>query len=95
MRRPKPEKWGFDILRDRTLNKSLGFDRDERRKLGISGLLPYTHTGIREQVQRVMVNLRRRNENLEKYMLLSALQETNEQLFFRTVIDNVEGHCCC
>jgi hypothetical protein len=56
---------GFDILRDRTLNKSLGFDRDERRKLGISGLLLYTHTGIREQVQRVMVNLRRRNENLE------------------------------
>jgi malate dehydrogenase (oxaloacetate-decarboxylating)(NADP+) len=90
MRRPKPEKRGFDILLDRTLNKSLGFDRDERKKLGISGLLPYTHSGIREQVQRVMVNLRRRNENLEKYMLLSGLQETNEQLFFRTVIDNVE-----
>ena len=87
MKRPKPEKRGFDILIDRTLNKSLGFDRDERRKLGISGLLPYTHSGIQEQVNRVMVNLRRRNEDLDKYITLSSLQETNEQLFYRTVID--------
>ena len=90
MKRPKPEKRGFDILIDRTLNKSLGFDRDERRKLGISGLLPYTHSGIQEQVNRVMVNLRRRNEDLDKYITLSSLQETNEQLFYRTVIDHVE-----
>ena len=90
MKHPKPEKKGFDILLDRTLNKSLGFNKEERKNLGIRGLLPYTYSHISEQVARVMVNLRRRNENLEKYMLLSSLQETNEKLFYRTVIDHVE-----
>lgn len=90
MQHPKPEKRGFDILLDRSLNKSLGFNKDERKGLGIKGLLPYNQSNISEQVARVMANLRRRNEDIERYMILSSLQETNEQLFYRTVIDNVE-----
>jgi len=86
----KQEKKGFDILLDRTLNKSLGFNREERQKLGIAGLLPYASTDINNQVERVMVNIRRHDQDIEKYMLLSGLQETNEQLFYRTVLENIE-----
>lgn len=90
MQHPNPNKTGFDILLDRTLNKSLGFNKDERKQLRLTGLLPYANSGIQHQVKRVMANLRRRDEGIEKYMILSSLQETNEQLFFRTIIDNVE-----
>ena len=33
-------KRGFDVLRDKTLNRSIAFGRKERDRLGLSGLLP-------------------------------------------------------
>src|SRR5690606_16524630 len=39
---------------------------------------------------RIMGNLRRKESNLERYILLSALQDRNERLFFRTVLDHLE-----
>lgn len=83
-------KKGFDILLDRTLNKSLGFTKEERKALNIRGLLPYNYASLGEQSERVMANLRRRNEDIERYMILSSLQETNEKLYYRTIIDNIE-----
>ena len=34
-------KRGFDILRDKALNQSIAFNRKERERLGLEGLLPY------------------------------------------------------
>lgn len=89
MKSPK-EKKGFDILLDRSLNKSLGFTRDERQNLGVRGLLPYAYSDIETQVKRMIKNLRDRNEPIERYMLLSSLQELNEQLYYRTVLEYIE-----
>ncbi len=83
-------KKGFDILLDRSLNKSLGFSPEERQKLGIRGLLPYAYSNIGTQVKRMIKNLRDRNEAIERYMLLSSLQELNEQLYYRTVLEHIE-----
>ena len=45
----------------------------------------------REQmVQRVMTNLERLPRDIDRYMLLSALQERNERLFYQTVIAHIE-----
>ncbi len=41
-------------------------------------------------VQRVMANLDRLPRDIDRYMLLSALQERNERLFYQTVIAHVE-----
>jgi malate dehydrogenase (oxaloacetate-decarboxylating)(NADP+) len=84
------EKTGFDILLDRSLNKSLGFTREERQNLGVRGLLPYAYSDIETQVKRMIKNLRDRNEPIERYMLLSSLQELNEQLYYRTVLEHIE-----
>ena len=83
-------KRGFDVLRDKALNRSIAFGRKERDRLGLTGLLPHRVSTERQMVDRVMVVLERLPRDIDRYMLLSALQERNERLFYRTVIDHVD-----
>ena len=83
-------KRGFDLLRDKTLNQAIAFGRRDRDRLGLRGLLPYEVATSREMVQRVMTNLERLPRDIDRYVQLSALQERNERLFYRTVIAHVE-----
>jgi malate dehydrogenase (oxaloacetate-decarboxylating)(NADP+) len=83
-------KRGFDVLRDKTLNRSIAFGRKERGRLGLTGLLPHRVATDRQMVERVMVALDRVPRDIDRYMLLSSLQERNERLFFQTVIEHVD-----
>jgi malate dehydrogenase (oxaloacetate-decarboxylating)(NADP+) len=83
-------KKGFEILRDKALNRSIAFSRPERARLGLRGLLPHSVSTQAQLVDRVMVNLRRMPRDIDRYMQLSALQERNERLFYRTVIDHID-----
>ena len=83
-------KRGFDVLRDKTLNRSITFGRKERDRLGLTGLLPYSVATSRQMVQRVMANLERLPRDIDRYMQLSSLQEKNERLFYQTVIAHIE-----
>jgi len=79
---------GVALLRDPTLNKGTAFTAAERDALGIRGLLPPHVCSQEEQVARVLENFRRKSDDLEKYINLTALHDRNEALFFRIVIDN-------
>jgi malate dehydrogenase (oxaloacetate-decarboxylating)(NADP+) len=83
-------KKGFEVLRNKRLNRSIAFGRAERDRLGLRGLLPYQVSSQRQMVDRVMTNLRQLPRDLDRYMLLSSLQERNERLFYRTVIDHIQ-----
>ena len=83
-------KRGFDVLRDKTLNQSITFGPKERDRLGLNGLLPYSVATPRQMVQRVMANLERLPRDIDRYMLLSSLQERNEQLFYQTLIAHID-----
>jgi malate dehydrogenase (oxaloacetate-decarboxylating)(NADP+) len=83
-------KKGIDVLRDKTLYKSIAFTRAERDRLGLRGLLPHHVATERELVARVMESLRESPRDIDRYMALSSLQERNERLFYRTVIDHIE-----
>jgi malate dehydrogenase (oxaloacetate-decarboxylating)(NADP+) len=83
-------KRGFDVLRDKTLNRSITFARRDRDRLGLRGLLPHRVSTERQMVDRVMVELERLPRDIDRYMLLSSLQERNERLFYRTVIDHID-----
>jgi malate dehydrogenase (oxaloacetate-decarboxylating)(NADP+) len=83
-------KKGLEVLRDKRLYKSIAFTRKERERLGLRGLLPYRVASQRELVERVMESLRRLPGDLDRYMALSSLQERNEGLYYRTVIDHIE-----
>lgn len=82
-------KKGYDILRDGDLNRSVEFTREERRALGLEGLLPYAVATQEQQVQRVMEGLHRKENDLERYILLNSLQDRNEQLFYTVVIQHL------
>jgi len=78
------------ILRDKTRNRSIEFTRAERRRLGLEGLLPHAVSTREQLVMRVLEALRRLPRDIDRYMALSSLQERNEHLFYRTVIDHFD-----
>lgn len=81
---------GYEILHDGELNISTAFSRDERDSLGLRGLLPHQVSSQATHQERVLKNMRRKAFDIEKYIFLNALQDRNEKLYFRTVIDNIE-----
>jgi malate dehydrogenase (oxaloacetate-decarboxylating)(NADP+) len=90
MPQPLPDWFprGTALLRDPTLNKGTAFTEAERDALGLRGLLP-PHIGTQAvQVERVLENLRRLKTPLSKYILLEALQDRNEALFFRVITEH-------
>jgi malate dehydrogenase (oxaloacetate-decarboxylating)(NADP+) len=87
---PAARKRGFDVLRDKGLNRSITFTRKDRDRLGLTGLLPYAVCTDRQMVDRVMENLDRLPRDIDRYTLLSSLQERNERLFYQTVIAHVD-----
>jgi len=83
-------KRGFDVLHDSALSKSLAFTKEEREELGLRGLLPYSTSNQEIQVMRVLNSIRRKAYDIERYILLSSLQDRNEKLFYRLVIDHID-----
>jgi malate dehydrogenase (oxaloacetate-decarboxylating)(NADP+) len=81
---------GLALLRDPSLNKGTAFTDAEREKLGLQGLLPPHVATLAEQESRVLENLRRLSDPLNRYVLLEALKDRNETLFYRVVINNID-----
>jgi malate dehydrogenase (oxaloacetate-decarboxylating)(NADP+) len=81
---------GIALLRDPLHNRGTGFKEKERDALGLRGLLPPTVLPMKAQAERVLTNLRRLPDDLEKYVALNALHDRNEALFFRVVVDNID-----
>lgn len=81
---------GSSILHDPALNKGTAFTIAERDALGLHGLLPPHVSTQDEQVERVMENFHRKDNDLEKYIFMIALMERNQQLFYRVVMDYIE-----
>ncbi len=81
---------GIKLLRDPTLNKGTAFTEEERRALGLRGLLPPHIHSLDEQVMRVMEQFQIKPTDTEKYIHMMALQGRNETLFYRVLIDRIE-----
>ena len=79
---------GMELLQNPRLNKGTAFSDQERDALGLRGFLPPRTCTLEDQVLRVMENFHRKTSNLERYIQLIALQERNETLFYRVVVDN-------
>ena len=81
---------GVKLLHDPVRNKGTAFSEQERDALGLRGLLPPRVFDQNEQVSRVLENLHRKADDLERYIYLLSLQDRNELLFYRVVIDHLE-----
>jgi len=73
---------GRAILADRYVNKGTAFSEDERRRLGLDGLLPPVVEDLETQLQRVEVEYRSKVTDLGRHVFLRALQDRNSVLFY-------------
>jgi len=81
---------GTRLLRHPMYTKSSAFNREERVAFGLEGLLPGAVSTMEQQERRVYANISRKSDPLEKFIGLVALQDRNEHLFYRLLIDHVE-----
>ena len=81
---------GTRLLRHPLYTKGTAFNAQERKDFGLEGLLPNAVSTMEQQEHRVYANISRKQDPLEKYIGLAALQDRNEHLFYRLLVDHVE-----
>jgi malate dehydrogenase (oxaloacetate-decarboxylating)(NADP+) len=79
---------GVALLNDPVRNKGTAFTPDERKRLGLEGLLPTSTDTLDRQVERVLGHLDGKPNDLERYIYLVGLSDRNETLFYRTVMSD-------
>src|SRR6201991_272042 len=81
---------GMDLLDRPLLNKSTAFTEEERKKFGLHGLLPPQVESLDEQVVRAYEAYRHKDDDLQRHIYLRALEDANEVLFYRLLLDHIE-----
>ncbi|KAL4579449.1 hypothetical protein LXL04_015597 [Taraxacum kok-saghyz] len=81
---------GHALLRSPQHNKGLAFTEKERDAHYLRGLLPPAIFNQELQEKRTMHLLRQYQVPLHRYIAMMDLQETNERLFYKLLIDNVD-----
>src|SRR2546429_2400921 len=79
---------GTDLLHDPRRNKSTAFSEQEREALGLLGLLPEGIDDLDTQLKRALAQLDGKTTDLERYIYLSQLQDTDETLFYRLLMSD-------
>ncbi len=81
-------KRGIDVLHDPKVNESTAFSELDREALGLAGLLPSGIDTEETQVQRVMQQLGAKPTDLERYIYLIGLLDTDETLFYKVLMSD-------
>ena len=81
---------GMDLLERPELNKGTAFTDQERSEFGLHGLLPPHVETLEEQVVRAYEAYQQKDDDLERHIYLRALQDTNEVLFYKLLLDHIE-----
>jgi malate dehydrogenase (oxaloacetate-decarboxylating) len=83
------ENRGQARLFDALTTKGTAFTDDERRRLGLLGLLPTVVKTLAEQVEHCWHEFSTRRDDLDKHIYLRALQDRNETLFYRLLSEHI------
>ncbi|ETV72632.1 hypothetical protein H257_12382 [Aphanomyces astaci] len=83
-------KKGIDLIHDPLFNKGTGYKHAERDRLGLRGLVPPRRLNMKLQLEKLYSLYQEEENPLRKNIFLSELQNRNETLFFRLLIDYIE-----
>ncbi len=81
---------GKALLNQPRFNKGTAFTEEERRSLGLEGLLPPGVASAPTQALRTYEAIMAKPDALERYIGLIGLQDRNETLFYRILLDHLE-----
>jgi len=81
---------GYELLNDPLLNKGTAFTEAERDAFDLHGLLPPHVAELDYQVKRRLDAFRGLASNLQRYVFLRGLQDSNETLFYALLTRNIE-----
>lgn len=81
---------GYELLTTPCLNKGTAFTEQERGNFDLHGLLPSHISTLDEQIDRRLIALRGLPDDLERYVFLRDLQDTNETLFHALLLQNID-----
>ncbi|KAG0170308.1 Malic enzyme [Apophysomyces sp. BC1015] len=83
---------GVNVLHDPLLSKGTAFSIDERERLSIRGLVPPRCQEMDKQLLRIKRNLDYCDSPLAKFIFLTALQDRNETLFYKLIMEHMEEY---
>ena len=81
---------GYELLNDPLLSKGTAFTDAEREEFELHGLLPPHVATLDWQVKRRLDAFRGLGSDLERYIFLRGLQDSNETLFYALLTRNIE-----
>ena len=79
---------GTDLLNDPIHSKDTAFSVEERKALGLEGLLPHAVETLDRQFDRAIMQLAQKESDLERYIYLTGLSDRNETLFYRVIMSD-------
>lgn len=92
-------KRNADLLHDPVYNKGTGFCDEERKRLGLHGLLPPRTKSLEQQMRRCLVRYYNgpkvpteaegvSTEQVRKWRYLTRLKDRNEALYYKLLVEN-------
>lgn len=81
---------GQQLLELPQFNKGTAFSQKERLKYGLMGLLPPRRETLQQQVDRAYRAYHQKDTDIGRHIFLRQLQDYNETLFYRLILDHVE-----
>lgn len=80
---------GRQVLADPRINKGTAFSDEERRELGVTGLIPSGHITLDGQVTRVYAQYQRQGTDLARNVMLNEMRARNQVLYYRLVCSHL------
>jgi malate dehydrogenase (oxaloacetate-decarboxylating) len=80
----------YALINNALLNKGMAFPYTEREKFGLLGLIPPQQSTLSLQRTRSYETLKTKSSDIEKYVYLRELQDSNETLFYSLVSEHIE-----
>jgi malate dehydrogenase (oxaloacetate-decarboxylating) len=80
---------GYALLSNPLLNKGMAFTQQERLEFNLLGLIPPQETTLAIQRSRSFESYQSKQLDIEKYIYLRDLQDSNETLFYSLLCENI------